>query len=145
MNRKILVMALIGGGVAFCSFAFRPAPTVQGEHENNLKVLPKDISHDELMQVMHSFEVATGMNCGDCHASSATDPSKMDWAADTEHKQTTIAMMKMVAEMNKQYFAVEGNFKDNYLQSQFEVTCITCHNGHEEPSNLVTIPIPVKR
>lgn len=144
MNTKTTVMAAIGGMLILGTFAFSPAPP-PGEHENNLKFLPKDISHDELMDVMHSFEAATGMNCGDCHAHSATDPNKMDWAADTKHKQTTIDMMKMVQELNKQYFGVDGDFKTNYLQSQYKVTCNSCHNGHDEPNNMVTIPIPEKR
>lgn len=144
MNKKTTVMAAIGGMLILGTFAFSPAPP-QSERENNLKFLPKDISHDELMDVMHSFEAATGMNCGDCHAHSTTDPNKMDWAADTKHKQTTIEMMKMVQELNKQYFGVDGDFKTNYLQSQYKVTCNSCHNGHEEPNNMVTIPIPEKR
>lgn len=142
-HKKTVVLSLIACAVLFSSYAFSPAPTVpHGEHENNLKVLPKDISHDDLMHVMHSFEVALGMNCGDCHAHSATDPNKMDWAADTKHKETTIHMMKMVKELNEKYFGVKGDFKDNYLGSQFEVTCITCHNGHEGPLHQVTVPIP---
>lgn len=142
--QKTIVLSLIAGAVVVGSFAFSPAPRPD-DHENNLKVLPKDISDEELMQVMHSFEVALNMNCGDCHTHSATDPNKMDWAADTKHKQTTIEMMKMVQEMNKQYFGVDGDFKTNYLQSQYKVSCNTCHNGHEEPNNMVTIPIPEKR
>lgn len=144
LNKKTAVMALIGGGLIFGSYAFSPAPAPaeQGGQENNLKFLPKDISHDDLMHVMHSFEVALGMNCGDCHTHSATDPNKMDWAADTKHKETTIAMMKMVQEINHKHFDIKGEFKDNYLTSQFEVTCITCHNGHEKPVHEVTIPIP---
>src|SRR5690606_39864836 len=57
-NHKTAVMALITGLLIASTYAFSPAPAavVHGEHENNLKVLPKDISHDELMQVMHSFE-----------------------------------------------------------------------------------------
>lgn len=144
-NRKPFVMAVIGAAVIFGSYAFSPAPEQQDNPENNLKFLPKDISHDDLMLVMHSFEAATGMNCGDCHAHSTTDPNKMDWAADTKHKETTINMMKMVQELNKQYFAVEGDFLPNYLQSQYKVTCNSCHNGHDEPNSMVTLPVPDKR
>ncbi len=144
MSKKTLVLSLIAGAVMFASYAFSPAPEHNGQ-VSTLKVLPKDISDEELMQVMHSFEVALGMNCGDCHTHSTTDPNKMDWSADTKHKQTTIEMMKMVQELNKQYFGVDGDFKTNYLQSQYKVTCNSCHNGHEEPNNMVTIPIPEKR
>ncbi len=147
LNTKATVMSLVGGLVIAGTFAFSPAPT-QVEHggdDNNLKVLPKDISHDDLMNVMHSFEVALNYNCGDCHTHSAADSTKMDFAADTKKKQTTLYMMKMVQSMDSTYFNVKGDFKDNYLASGFKVTCITCHNGHESPVNQISIPIPWKR
>lgn len=144
MRKKTIVTTLIVGAVLFGSFAFSPiaSPVTQ---ESTLQILPKDISDDELMQVMNSFETALGMNCGDCHTHSTVDPNKMDWSANTKHKETTLAMMRMVQETNEKYFGVKGDFKDNYLRSQFEVTCATCHNGHEEPNNLVTIPVPDPR
>lgn len=146
VNRSTVVLALISAVVIASGFAFSPSstPEQQGD-ENNLKVLPKDISHDELMQVMHSFEVALGYNCGDCHARSTTDPQKLDFAADTKNKQTATDMMKMVQEINGTYFGVKGEFKDNYLASTFNVTCNTCHGGHEKPLNTVTVPIPRPR
>lgn len=146
-DRKTLVMALLGGALIASTYAFNPAPATAelDGNENNLQVLPKDISHDELMQVMHSFEVALGMNCGDCHTHSATDPNKMDFAADTKNKTTALGMMKMVQQMDSTYFGGKGDFKTNYLTSQFKVTCITCHNGHEHPVDEVTIPIPRKK
>lgn len=144
MNKKTTVMAAIGGILIFGTFAFSPAPP-QGDRENNLKFLPKDISHDELMQVMHTFEVATGLSCGDCHTHSATDPNKMDWAADTDHKKATVDMMKMVQDINATYFGIKGDFKGNYLQSAYKVSCNTCHNGHDKPNSTVAIPIPEKR
>ncbi|MBP8823471.1 MAG: c-type cytochrome [Flavobacteriales bacterium] len=141
MRKKSLVLSLIAGAVLSGSFAFSPAPE-HNEQDSTLKVLPKDISDEELMQVMHSFEVALGMNCGDCHTHSAADPNKMDWSADTEQKQTTIAMMKMVQEINEKHFGAKGDFKENYLRSEYAVSCNTCHNGHEHPNNTVTLPVP---
>ena len=143
-NHKTAVMALITGLLIASTYAFSPAPAavVHGGHENNLKVLPKDISHDELMQVMHSFEVALGLSCKDCHARSTSDTTKLDFMADTKLKKTALGMMKMVQEVDSAHFAVKGDFKENYLTSQFKVTCITCHNGHAKPINTVAIPIP---
>jgi hypothetical protein len=147
LNTKAIAMALVGGVLIAGTYAFSPAPTTteHGDHENNLKVLPKDISHEDLMDVMHSFEVALNFNCGDCHTHSATDPGKMDFAADTKNKTTAIGMMKMVQAMDSTYFGGKGDFKTNYLTSQFKVTCISCHNGHDEPANQVSIPIPRKK
>ncbi|MGB3527234.1 MAG: c-type cytochrome [Flavobacteriales bacterium] len=143
-NQKTAVMALITGMLIASTYAFSPAPAAveHGKHENNLKVLPKDISHDELMQVMHSFEVALGLSCKDCHARSTADTTKLDFLADTELKKTALGMMTMTKTINEHGFGMGGEFKDNYLQSQFKVTCITCHNGHAQPINTVAIPIP---
>lgn len=146
-HRKIGVLALLGGAVLFSSYAFSPVPE-QGtpQHENNLKVLPKDISHTELMQVMHSFEIALGYSCGDCHARSATDTNKLDFASeDNPKKGEALEMMKMVQKINEHSFEVKGDFKDNYLKSQYKVSCITCHNGHAEPAHTISIPIPDPR
>jgi hypothetical protein len=144
LNKKTAVIAILGGVLIAGTFAFSPAPTSvqQGEHENNLKVLPKDISHDDLMNVMHSFEIALNYTCKDCHAPSATEQGKLDFMADTKKKDTALDMMKMVQAMDSTYFGVKGDFKENYLTSQFKVTCITCHNGHESPTNQISIPIP---
>lgn len=146
-NKNTLVIALIGGVLIASTYAFSPAPSAveHGDGENNLKVLPKDISHDDLMNVMHSFEVALNYNCGDCHTHSATDSTKMDFAADTKTKSVALDMMRMVQAMDSTYFGVKGDFKTNYLASEFKVTCITCHNGHEKPAHKVSIPIPRKK
>ena len=146
-NNKTLVIALIGGVLIASTYAFSPAPISgeHGDHENNLKVLPKDISHDDLMAVMHSFEVALNYNCGDCHTHSATDSTKMDFGADTETKSAALSMMKMVQEMNGTYFGVKGDFTPNYLSSEYKVTCNSCHNGHEKPTHQISIPIPKKK
>lgn len=144
LNKKTAVMALIGGVLIAATYAFSPAPVPvqQKDHENNLQVLPKDISHDELMQVMHSYEVALNLGCEDCHAPSATEPGKLDFSADSKKKAIALDMMKMVQEMNTTYFDVKGDFKENYLTSAFKVTCITCHNGHAKPADRISIPIP---
>ena len=141
LNKKTAVIALIGGVLLASSYAFSPAP-VEHEDPTNLQVLPKDISHEELMQVMNSFEVALGYNCGDCHTHSATDPNKMDFAADTKRKKSALYMMRMVQAIDSTYFGVKGDFKTNYLSSAYKVSCVSCHNGHESPVNTVTIPIP---
>lgn len=146
INKKITVLAVILSVLVFS--AFSPSPRVESvqQHENNLKMLPKDITHDELMAIMTSFEVALNFDCGDCHAKSATNPNKLDFASDANpHKQEALEMMEMVEEINKKYFDISGSFMDNYLKSEFEVTCITCHNGHEEPSHTISVPVRLEK
>src|SRR6476661_10429646 len=67
----------------------------------NLKVLPKDISHEELDSIMDGFKAALGVKCGFCHATSKDDPKKLDFASDDKkHKIIAREMMKMTAKIN---------------------------------------------
>ena len=147
LNKKTAVIALIGGVLIASTYAFSPAPLAAEHdvHENNLKVLPKDITHDELMHVMHSFETALNLKCGDCHPRSTTEPGKLDFLADSENKDIALGMMKMTQELNATFFDVKGDFKENYLTSAFKVSCNTCHNGHAKPVDQISIPIPKEK
>ncbi|HEY6901034.1 MAG TPA: hypothetical protein VI233_10340, partial [Puia sp.] len=41
------------------------------KHKMNLKVLPRNISHEELGKVMDAWKNALGVKCNFCHAPSA--------------------------------------------------------------------------
>ncbi len=108
------------------------AAFAQGGQEGpkNLKVLPKDISRRELTAIMNKFEDATGLDCGDCHAQSKTQPGRLDFAADDKpEKETARKMMKMVASINEQVGAMG-------LKNPNKVECMTCHHGVAEPATL---------
>lgn len=117
MRNKILLGALFAGllatGVAF--FVRSPEAVAADPAGTNLKVLPKGMSKPELKKVMKSISTALGVQCDHCHN---TD----DMAADTPKKEEARAMMKMVSELNKQYFKGEPR-----------ITCMTCHNGAKKP------------
>ncbi len=95
----------------------------------NLKVLPKDISHDDLVKVMHGFNDALGVKCNHCHAASKDDPKKLDFASDEkEYKNAARYMMKMTEKINSKYFKEhEGDANVPAIQ------CMTCHRGNEKP------------
>lgn len=139
-RKKNVMVCLIASMVILAASAFNPAPQQQNP-DNNLKILPKDISHGELIAVMKSFEVALGVGCDACHAKSADKPGKLDFKADHKNKDIALNMMKMVMDVNKEYFETEGDFKDNYLYQEYAVTCSTCHNGHEHPVRRISVPI----
>ncbi len=135
------MMAVIAGSVFLASTAFKPLQEVQ-DPERNLQILPKDISEDELMAVMESFQVALGMGCDDCHARAKDGSSKLDFKSDDHpNKEVSRDMMRMTAELNEKYFDVPGDFKDNYLFQEYPVTCVSCHNGHEYPVQRISVPI----
>lgn len=100
----------------------------------NLKVLPKNISHEELDKIMHGYKQALGVKCNFCHAASKTDPKKLDFASDEkEEKETARDMMRMTKRINKKFF--KGG-TDEKGQPMMTVTCYTCHHGNEEPGKM---------
>ena len=120
MRRKMLVLSLIILVIAFCSVSFTDEPKYK-----NLKVLNKNISHDEMEIVMKEFKTALGVKCNFCHAATKTDPKKMDFASDeNKHKNIARDMMRMTARINKKYFKEAKG-----------VTCFGCHNGQKEPKD----------
>jgi cytochrome c2 len=113
-----------------CSLALPP----QEEKAKNLKVLPKNISHEELMKNMHLYNKSLGVKCDFCHAKSKDNPQKMDFASDEkEEKETTRDMMRMTNRINKKFFK---SGKDENGQSIMTISCYTCHNGEAEPKKL---------
>jgi cytochrome c553 len=117
-----------------CSLSLPP----QEEKAKNLKVLPKNISHEDLMKEMHHYNKALGVKCDFCHAKSKDDPKKMDFASDEkEEKETARDMMKLTSRINKKYFK---SGKDENGRQIMTVTCYTCHHGEAEPAKLPEQP-----
>ncbi len=113
----------------FLMSGFMPQPETR--KYVNLKVLPKDISKDELDSVMDGFKGALGVKCGFCHAPRKDDPKRLDFASDAkEEKETARMMMKMTAKLNKKYFHVKDA---NVPNAVLAVNCITCHRGNTDP------------
>ena len=127
MRKSLLVTALLAGLVVV-STAF----TADDEPQyKNLKVLPKNITKQQMDSVMHHFTGSLGVKCNFCHQFNA-DTKKMDFASDeNKHKLTARNMMKMTAKINKKYFDVSGK---QSLDAKLLVTCYTCHHGQEDPS-----------
>jgi hypothetical protein len=133
---RYFVVAVLTGIVAFAASSFReaPGPTHPKEGPKNLKILPKNIDHASLIAIMHDFEHALNFRCEDCHAASATNPKRLDFASDANpHKDVARHMMKMMEKINRKYFKVKGDFASNYVNAKYEVTCYTCHHGDEHP------------
>src|SRR6516165_10168722 len=73
----------------------------------NLKVLPKNISHDDLEKVMDGFKAALGVRCDFCHAKLQSDSTghKLDFASDEKpEKNIARKMMRMTEKINKKFF-----------------------------------------
>lgn len=129
MNKKIYVMLFLATAVVFGIAATHPP---QEEPKRNLKVLPKDISHDELDKIMHQFNDALGVKCNHCHAGAQVDGRfKMNFASDEKpEKEMARNMLKMTAKINKKMF----HYKEGG-EAKPPITCITCHNGKAHPAS----------
>ncbi len=124
------VVAIFAGILALSSFAPESMPQPQEWKATNLKVLPKNITQEEMKQVMDGFKVALGVKCGFCHAQNAEDPTKLDFASDANpHKETARWMMRMTQRINKKHF----NHRDEKKGEMTQISCMTCHNGQERP------------
>ncbi|MGI4750464.1 MAG: c-type cytochrome [Janthinobacterium lividum] len=100
--------------------------------KHNLKVLPKNISHDDLDKVMDEWKVALGVHCNFCHAASPDNPKKMDWASDAKpEKEMARQMYTMTGKINKKYFHAKKG--ENGMIAMEAVNCNTCHHGEAHP------------
>ncbi len=133
-TKKLFVTLSLTSVVVFITATAMRAPQVQQDDKpKNLKVLPKDISHDDLEKVMHSWNDALGVRCNFCHARDAAS-NKMDMASDAKpEKQMAREMMKMTEEINKKYFKSDKDDKD-HKEVMAAVACMTCHRGAAHPS-----------
>jgi hypothetical protein len=97
----------------------------------NLKILPKNITKDQMDSVMHHFTNSLNVHCTFCHV--RNDSTKVwDFASDdVKHKLVAREMMQMTDKINDNYFDLTGAKRD--LNTQLMVTCYTCHHGNTEP------------
>lgn len=121
------IVALTVGGMA----ATRPPE--QGP--KNLKVLPKNISHEELGKIMDGWKTALGVKCSFCHAPSADSSSHhLDFASDAKpEKSMARYMYKMTGKINKKFFKMN---KDDNGKIVSTITCVTCHRGNPHPDEV---------
>lgn len=125
VSKKTIIVGALVALVGISIAASRPP----GTHKN-LKVLPKNISHDDLDKVMHEWTDALGVKCNFCHAPQKDNPRKVDFVSD-EKPEKNIArdMFKMTGRINKKFF----NFKKNDENAVPPVNCMTCHHGSAHP------------
>jgi photosynthetic reaction center cytochrome c subunit len=108
-------MALLAGR------AVAQAPAEEGktaeQQFKNIQVL-KGTPADQLIPAMQFISASLGVKCDFCHVQGKFDSDEK------QAKQTARHMITMTLAINKDYF---NGHKD--------VTCNSCHNGHEEPTS----------
>ena len=122
MSRSVLTLLI---AAVFLTLLAPFGAAQANEKPTNLQVLPKDISHDDLIQTMRGFAISLGVRCEHCHAEKGHD---MDFASDMKpEKEIARTMMKMAGTINHDYIDKLG------IESPVKVQCVTCHRGLARP------------
>ncbi len=129
-KNKLTVLLVLGVFAAFGIAASNPGHP--GEGFVNLQVLPKDITHEQLDAVMHSFNDALGVKCMFCHVHEGEDFRKgWDFAKDDKpEKDIARSMMRMTTAINTNYFNFDNSTKPDTIGV---IKCMTCHRGSPHP------------
>lgn len=127
----MLVLSVLSIGIMVFaqSFAYRD----HDDKPTNLKILPKDISEDDLHAIMRNYSRSLGVRCNYCHVSQKVEGQerpKWDFASDDKpEKNIARDMMRMVEAINNKYI---GNIAQSGHKWE-QVSCVTCHMGRTTP------------
>src|SRR4051812_47909343 len=106
------------------------------DHFENLKVLPRDIPRDSLVQIMRGFAMSLGVRCTYCHATeagAAGGQERINFRSDDKgEKRKARGMMQMVGDINTHSLARLPERRT----PEVRVTCITCHRGSPVPRTI---------
>jgi len=115
------------------SFRTFPAPT-------NLKVLPQNLTGEQVHDIMDQWAHSLGVRCDSCHTEDldAVGPDgrpRLKFADDSKPMKATARLMyTMTVEINANYIAkVKG--------SNIPVSCGTCHRGQISPQPFTIEPL----
>jgi hypothetical protein len=106
--------------------------TFKPEKIENLKVMPKTTTPDQVMTVMREWNDALNVGCVFCHKGKLGAPlSTFDFKDDSkEHKEVTRSMLTMTNDINTKY--ADGMGDDASVETP-KVTCGTCHRRNRHP------------
>ena len=109
------------GTPAAAQSAIHPKP-------KNLKVLPKDMSGDDIDKLMHQYQQYLGVPCGYCHEENP-ETKQIDYVSDENPiKETAGFMISMTGDINNKYLSQLGDRR--YADP---ITCGNCHRGQVQP------------
>src|SRR5688500_13875114 len=97
----------------------------------NLKVPPRSIARDSLVQIMRGFSLSLNVRCQYCHVGGDGVSFKdVDFAKDDDiHKQRARFMLRMVDSLNRSVLPKLPGLMGNALR----IECKTCHRGASRP------------
>ena len=139
-KRWFLAVWLFAGIVLLMSPSRRAQAQIPEKFEN-LKVLPKHIPRDSLIQVMRAFSLQLGVRCTYCHVAEpkpadapADAPEKLIFKSDDKiQKRKARFMLQMVDKLNNKILPdLPGERHD----PRVVMRCVTCHRGSPLPRAL---------
>jgi len=123
-RHSVAAALLLLAGAALAQAPAQDAP-------KNLKVLPKDWTRPQVINVMQNFTAALGVGCEYCHVEKEGAPP--DFASDDKkEKDRARAMMKVAADLNMALPTALNEPADQLTR----IGCITCHRGVPEPKQI---------
>jgi hypothetical protein len=144
INRKALIIIALSVGMITAETTAHFQRENKGVTYSNLRVLPRNISHDELIAVMRSFNAALNVKCGFCHVEIPGQKTPEGYQAhnfasdDKEHKRIARRMMRMTEDINEKLADIGDKEFEN-------IQCATCHRGHTHPSRGLDSVFMIKR
>ncbi len=101
----------------------------------NLKVLPKEMSGDDIDKLMQQYQQYLGVPCGYCHEENP-ETKQIDYASDENPiKETARFMITMTSDINAKYLAQLGD-----RRYSDPITCGNCHRGQVQPPSFELKP-----
>ena len=117
-----------------------------GGMPQNVKVLPKTWTRQQVMSFMRTFTVALNVQCGHCHVGTAPN---FNYPSDEKPtKQVARSMIHMVMHINDEHLKGIGSATPDAPPAAGappklgtlpeKVTCFTCHRGALKPATAPT-------
>lgn len=146
-TRRVSIVLAIAAMVA-CSTAQSPVSSGASPEDTahrvysvptNLRVLPKDMTGQQVHDLMEQWRVELGVRCSACHGENQDNvvpagPRHSRFADDSQPMKAIARLMYTMTErINRDFIAkVEG--------SGLPVTCGTCHRGRVSPEPVFVAP-----
>ena len=92
----------------------------------NIQVLPKDTTRQQITGIMRGFTAALGVMCDHCHVGTMQERSKDD----NPKKAIARKMIQMTAAINGEHLKGVG---DPAPDGAAKITCYSCHRGALKP------------
>jgi hypothetical protein len=108
------------------------------ERFENLRVLPRDIPRDSLLQVMRTLSMSLGVRCTYCHVGEEGAQNFAGFRFDSDDrapKRVARIMMRMVRDLNTRALAEIPDRRDPPVV----VGCFTCHRGLPVPTTIQAV------